>query len=438
MKRLTLDDLREALPDLDELRPIFDHLLACSEPDPARAWAGSGQLDTVGSRLLPADLAMSDVTAIATREAERMGEMYAIIGRAAEALASGDRLAAGEAFLAAAALEEGRERADRAEAYATAAFKAVRDERDQGPAALALRRSARAARALGRLDVALSRYGEAYEAGRAISDVRGTAEAAIGAGNVLEEQGLWSESAAWYHTAIESLAALDGPLTERWHAYLNLHIVARSRSALEESLDWLKKAEAEAEAAGDAAIAAPFLSNARAQLQMARGAFEDAAEHLREALAGTANARARVSFRLNLAEALLALGRVLDAVEHAREAEREAIRSGTIPKLPEVYRLLGRIAATEGNPDAFVFFERALELVLERNLPVIEEALTLHAYAEAERRNGDEEAASHLAATAKERLEAVGLTHMRQDWADVYGPEPDEVSSPPHGEDHAE
>ena len=65
MKRLKLDDVRYVLPDLDELRPIFDHLLARSEPDRARTWSGSGQLDTVGSRLVERDVLSAEIGRLA-------------------------------------------------------------------------------------------------------------------------------------------------------------------------------------------------------------------------------------------------------------------------------------------------------------------------------------------------------------------------------------
>ncbi|HSH75002.1 MAG TPA: hypothetical protein VLA09_04945, partial [Longimicrobiales bacterium] len=151
------------------------------------------------------------------------------------------------------------------------------------------------------------------------------------------------------------------------------------------------------------------------------GAFAEAVDQLRAALEVTGHARAGVTIRLNLAEALLAQGRGLEAAEHAREAEREAIQARLVSKLPEVYRLLGRIASTEGISDAFVFFERALQLGRERGLPRLEEALTLQAYAEAEAARGEAEAATELAALAGRLFETLGMEHGRSRWADVYG-----------------
>jgi len=421
MKRLILDDLREALPRLDELRPILDDLIARSEPDPTRMWSGSGELDTIGSRLLPTGATLVDAEALAAGEAARLRDLYGCVARALRGLAAGDRAAAAQAFLEAAAIEERRDRPGPAAAYAEAAHRAARDEADQRTAALALRRWARASRAQGHLADALDRYARAHDIALAMSDARGAAEGAVGAGNVMEEQGRWPESAEWYRKALAALEGLDGRAPERWHALLNLHIVTRSRGAIEESRPLLDQAEAAA-AELDPDGAAPFLENARAQLAMASGAFADAERHFRKALAGASGARLRVSFRLNLAETLLAQGRILDAAEQAREAERDAIRAGMVPKLPEAYRILGRISSAADNADAFVFFERALEIIRERSLPVLEEATTLQAYAECEARRGETEAARQLHDDARTRFQSLGMAHMRQQWVDVYAP----------------
>jgi tetratricopeptide (TPR) repeat protein len=420
MRRLTLDEVRSALPELEELRPVFDHLLANSEPDPGKAWLGSGQLGTVGSRLVDGMAIERDVGALAAREARSLAAVYEAAARALAGLASGRRDVAADALLSAAALEEGRDRPERAEAYAAAAHRMARDETDQRPATLALRRWARAARSQGKLSEALARYARAHEAALALRDARGAAEAAIGAGNVLEEQGRWADSAAWYRKALRAVAESESGTPERWHALLNLAIVTRSGGDLEAGERWLREAEAAAAAVDDADTARSAIENAWGQLAMARGSFGEGELRLRAALDAASGARARVTIGLNLAECLLAQGRGMEAAELAREAERDAIHAGLVPKLPEVYRLLGRIASSEGDADAFVLFERALEIIRERGLPVLEEASTLQAYGECEARRGDAEAARHLLKEASERFQALGMSHMRQTWADVY------------------
>ncbi len=424
MTHLKFDALREVLPDLEELRPVLDLLLAHSEPDPDRVWAGSGALDTVGQRFVAGAVFRDSAAELVEDQRLHLVRLYGLVGEALARLEKGDRAGAAEVFLQAAALEEARDRPARAEAWADAAVRAVADGPHGPTHALALRRSARAAWRRGQLDRARQRYAEACRRARVLDDPRGAAEAAVGAGNVLEEQGRWSEAEHWYRVALEILEAGMEPGPERWQALLNLHIALRSRGALDESLPWLDRAEEAARELGDDA-AEPFLANARGQLEMGRGQFAIAEAHLRRALEAARGARATVTIRLNLAEALLARDRALEAAQCVREAEREAVTAGLIGKLPEVYRLLGRIAAAEGNPDALVLFEKALEIVRQRGLPALEEALTLQAYAEAERRRGEEDAAAELARLARGRFEELGITHMRHAWMDYHGPDPD-------------
>lgn len=425
MKRLTLDELRMSLPDLEELRPILDDLLVRSEPDATRTWSGSGQLGTAATRLVPDEKLEGGIRALARAEADRLETLYTLVGKAVSALTDGDGHAAAMAFLEAAALEEAHDRADRAAAYADAAYRSVANEEERTLAALALRRSARALRALGELKQAATRYARSNELASAMLDVRGAAEAAIGAGNVAEEQGLWHEAEKWYRAALDSVESLGDDVPERWHALLNLHIVARSQGELRYSASLLGQAE-EASATVNRVGAQPFIENARGQLLMAGGAYEEAEEHFRIAVRSVDLPRARVTMRLNLAECFLARGRSLDAAEQAREAEREAISAKVVSKLPEVYRLLGRIAAAEGNADAFVLFERALEIIGERQLPPLEKALTLQAYAEVEEGRGEGDGARAMRDKARAIFAALGITHERQRWVDVFGPPTDD------------
>jgi tetratricopeptide (TPR) repeat protein len=262
-------------------------------------------------------------------------------------------------------------------------------------------------------------YVSGHELARDAGDADGAAEGAIGAGNVLEEQARWSEAKAWYSAALQLVMSSEAPRAERWHALLNLHVVARSLGDLDESVEWLRRAEQVAGALEDPAAPA-IIHNAWGQLHAARREFGKAIRRFRDALATPAGPWARVNFRLNLGEALMADGRALEAAEEAREAEREALSAGVASKLPEVYRLLGRISAARGNPHAFVLFERALEIVRSRGLPPIEEAQTLQTYADA-LREGDPERAEELRERAMALYRELGLPGVRDTWADAFG-----------------
>lgn len=437
MTGLDFDRIREALPPLDELRPLLDAALESSDPDPAATWSGSGQLETLGARRVDTNALRRRSDELADEAADRLRGLYRTVAEALSRLADADPSGAAHHFLEAAQAEESRDRPDHAGAYARAAHQLLSRTGDAITLALALRRWARAEWAMGSLDPAGSHYREAHRLARDAGDSRGAAEAAVGCGNVLEEQGRWSEAGDWYRRALTELDVLGEVTPERWHALLNLHIALRSDGRIEESLSWLERAEEAARVLGDES-ARPFLENARGQLEAGRGEVESAESHLREALAAAGDARAAVTIRLNLAEVLLARGRALDAAEEARRAERDAVRAARTRKLPEVYRLLGRIASKEGNPDAFVFFERSLEIVRERDLPPLEAAITLQAYSEAEAARGEPEAAADLLERARSQFAALGISDLRRPWMDAFDalPEPEPAPSDRAGTSH--
>ena len=431
MKRLTVDVLRAVLPDLDELRPLMDRLVADSRPDPARTWSGAGALQSLGDRLVDTGELAKTVQRLATEEEEHRRRIYDLAARSLDALARGSHGEAAATFLEAAALEEALDRWDRAEAYADAAWRVARDGDDPLLSSLALRRRGRHRRALSHYGDAARDYEEAYLRSDSAEDPRGAAEALVGWGNVLEEQGRWEEAAERYRRALQVLEALDERMPEAWHALLNLHVVLRSMGQVEASVAPLRQAAQIVEELGDES-AVPFLENARGQVEMARGDFQAAEEHLRRAVMASSGSRAEVTVRLNLAETLLATGRTLEAAEEARRAERGALVSRLPQKLPEVYRLLGRIAAREGEADAFVLFERAMEIIRDRGLPALERAQTLQAYGEAEAELGDPEAAASLLSEADGLYRALGIEHRRRRWADRFDAAPESDNEGSH------
>ena len=416
MKGLTLDEIRGLLPDVPELRPVLDQLLEQSNPDSTRKWAASGLLETAGDRLVDVASLRAAVAGIARAEHEHLERTFHHVAAAVERLSRGDTDGAAGEFLEIAALEEARDRADRAASYADAACGVALD--DPVLMSLALRRRGRARLRAGDHKAAFGDYESAHQVALAAGDSQGSAEAAIGAGNVLEEQGRWDAAETWYRRALEPLGVLES--AEVWHALLNIHVVMRSKGLVEESLEPLARAEEVASSLGEDS-AHVFFENARGQLLMVKHDFSAAIEHFRTAITLAGDARAAVTVRLNLAEALLAAGRPLEATQEARAAEREAIVARFPNKLPEVYRLLGCVAAREGHPDSFVLFERALEIVEERVLPPLERAITLQAYSAAERRVGDLETSARLQELADQIYQELGIDNHRSQWGDHCG-----------------
>lgn len=418
MNRPTLERIVSLLPEQADLRPFRSLVLSTSVADEERGWTGSASLSTWAARHVDPVRLGARLADVVREEQRHVEHTFTALAAVARAVGDGDPQAAAEGLLGLAATEEGRDRPDLAESYARAACD-VLDHRHSALAALALRRRARALRALGRHPEAERAYSRSSDVASGLGDLRGAAEAAIGAGNTLEDQGRWSEAQAWYERALEHVAPLEAPVPEQWHAQLNLHVVLRSTGALAESRPLLDAAARTAELLGDGG-AAQHIENARGQLAMAEGDIASAITHFRDAEMATTVAFGAVVIRANLAEALLAAGRTVEAAEAARKAEVAAISAGLHTKLPEVYRVLGRIAASEGNPDALVLFERALDTIRSHGLPELERAITLQTYADAEARVGERETAAALRREADDIYRTLGIERGRSEWSDTF------------------
>ncbi|MBI4521608.1 MAG: hypothetical protein HY701_12280 [Gemmatimonadetes bacterium] len=387
MDKLRVDQIKGLLPDLDELRPLIDRVVGVSTSDPERAWTASGELGTVGQRLVQAAGLEAGLSQLVEQVREHAALIFGNAVKAIRALEVGDGAGAAEALLASAELEEGKRRLDRAEAYALAAYDVARGLRDRRPAVQALRRAARVALEMGRFDRGWSRYQAAYRLARDAGDSGGAAATAIGSGNVALYRGHWQTAREWYLKAFAVIGEDGAPRPERWQLYQNLSITDRRLGDLAASRRWLEKAEAAA--SPEDAEAAADIRNGYAQLFMASGETAAAEEAYRQALEAAQRPVLVVGILHSLGECLLGQGRVLEAEECARKAEEKAIACGVVFKLPEVYRLLGQVADRRGHDDAFVFYERALDLIQERGLPEFERAQTLDAYAALELRRGE-------------------------------------------------
>jgi hypothetical protein len=114
---------------------------------------------------------------------------------------------------------------------------------------------------------------------------------------------------------------------------------------------------------------------------------------------------------------------VQEAERTARAAEEEAITHGVVAKLPEVYRTLADVLAARGDAECFLCFEQALDLCRERDLPSIELAISLHAYAAWEAEQGLWDAARERLHQAQALFEQLGtrpeLERVRADLARV-------------------
>ena len=410
MERLRVDDVLSLLPDLDELRPLRDGVMATSVPDPDRRWTASGELETVGQRLVQGRRVEEELDGYVDGIADHLRRVFHGVASAIRFLEKGDRLGAAGALLDVASTEEAAGRHGRAETFAMAAYETARGAGSREVETHALRRAGRAARSLGKIDLAAERYLAAYRIARDSDDTEHTIVAAIGRGNVAVDRGQWDEARSWYETAWDALEEVGSPRPERWHVCLDLSIATRQLGDTDASRSWLERAQAEATKVGDSDAAAT-IRNGWGRLYQVLGRLEEAEAVYREALAAAKGAKARVTIAVNLGEVLADQGRLLDAADQARSAEVVALKNRVVTKLPEVYRLLGRVAAARGLTDALVFFERALVIGADRELPDFERAQTLEAYGNAD--VADPAGAAARLREAGRLYDTLGIDHMR-------------------------
>ena len=415
---LRLDAVLSRLPDVENIRPVLDYLIATSQPDPARRWSGSGELGTTAGRLVDLDALRDGLAEVAATEARKVERRLQAVAALAEALARGELGEAVGLLLEESGALEADGDADEARAWAAAAARVTLEAGDRRSPEAA-RRSARCARSVGALGEAAEGYERAFEMARDSGEVHDAVIAATGRGNVAVDRGRWVTAERWYGRGLallDSTAPVAIPGNERralrWRIYQNLGITSREQGALEASATWYARADDESSGLDDPAVQIE-VQNGRGQLDLARGDPRRAELRFRRALEVLDRARpnadeVRVAVRVNLGEALLRQNRALEAGEAAREAEAEALRGRFFGRIPETYRLLARVLHALGEPEAFVFLDQAMTYVRTHGLPRYEEARTLEVYAELRADGGEEEMARDARSRAKEIQRALG------------------------------
>jgi tetratricopeptide (TPR) repeat protein len=409
---IRVSTLLAALPRGVALDALRDFVISKSRPDPDRRWASSGELGTVGDRIVDLSGLAGELSRLAKREAERVARLHTAAARAIEALQRGDAEEAYSRFIEQGEAEEGDGRTAEAEGWYLSAYGMARDAGiDRAPTALRL--AARTARTMGHLESASERYEIAWREAEAMGSDEDRIVAATGRGNVAVDQGQWAEALDWYERGLSLLGISQTPRRERWQLLQNLAIVHRRSGRLKEAREFLSRAEKEAERMADP-DAAVEIGNGWGQLVLAEGDPRGAELFFRRALEGASTSRARVTIQVNLGEALLLQRRALESGECAREAEAEAIGGSVIAKLPEVYRLLAAVVRARGENDAFVFLEQALALIRERRLPRFEEALTLEALGELHMAEGETERGTEELERASEIYRGIGMSEASE------------------------
>lgn len=401
---MRLESAVAALPELDELRPLREALVEGSRPAGPHAEGSASRLATVDRRLTDLAVVERRIPELAERVRERTERIVTLVVAALRSLEERDEAGAARRLVEAGEIEEAHGRLDQAERYYEKALGLGRRPRDRGAEVLALRRLARVARTRGDLDAAMALYTRSREVAEDSRDETGAVIGCLGAGHVLADQGRWPEARDQYMRGISRVT--DRVTPEFIHLCTGLSVVERRLGDLAASEAWLARAEAERERVRDETAA--YLDHARAKLHLARRELADAEAVFERALLRPLDPAARVVVLVNLAEAQLEGGRLREGEETARRAEAEAIAHGALSHLPHAYLLLGEIARRRRDPDGFLFFEQALDLVRERALPESEHAAVQRGYGLFEGAFGHREPAAARLRIAMEIYRSLG------------------------------
>lgn len=382
---------------MDELEVLRLGLIGSAVPDPARAWDSSSAYSTVDKRILGAQEVQRAIEQSEASLREYVGFLHDGLrpvfrsffeGNTEEAVRHLVRM--GETQEAAGRIKSSRQ------CYRTALALSL-PLADKSAQTLVLRRIARVALSLGDLTEAASHYARAAELAEDSGDVRATAIAQTGSGNVQMFQGRWVEAEISYTTALSLLSGLpeDRVALERGQLYNNLGNVATRLDRYDDAEVWLTRAQefwARVKSPTDFAICCVNLGHLRTEQRR----YADARAVLTRALDQPVSAGLRTLIASDLAVLCLREGRVGDAEDWGRAAEEHAIAANSPYNLGRMYQIRGKVAAAMGVEDGFTFYEKALEIAREKGYPFLE-AETLFDYAELRRATrGTEEAEAYL------------------------------------------
>ncbi|MGI9182174.1 MAG: hypothetical protein ACR2H9_16990 [Longimicrobiaceae bacterium] len=395
------------VPDSEEFLPLTDAVIGTSRADLDKVWARSGSYATLGKRLVDPAKLSELIPVIAERAQRRLQELFQLILTAIAEQQAGNLAAAASRLIEAGELEEAERRMEKAEKFYEMALEIARDLREKAPHILALRRLGRICRGVGRLDDGWSWYEQSYQLSVDQLDVPGQVIACQGLGNICDDRGQRDRARQWYERGLTLAEGIEDP-DLFWPFYINLSLMALLDGESERAQALLDRARDYIDAAGSEA-ALLYWHNNRGLLLLEINDLAGAEQVYREGLQRSDDAFWEMTMRVNLGQALVRQGRLFEAEEQARKAEEIAILNRFIRDLVDVYDLLGTIARTRCDEEGFVFYEQALCVCQEREMPRKVEASIYHGYGRLHVACGrNEEAAAYLD-QAREIYASLGL-----------------------------
>lgn len=245
---------------------------------------------------------------------------------------------------------------------------------DKKPQIRALWRLGRIRLIDGGLTEARAFFGRAAELARDSNDLRGEVIVALGLGNVLLMQARWVEAESCYQQALSKIEAAGEAKSfqlELGQLCNNLGMVATRQVRFDDADRWFTRALRvwdTVESPVDLAICLHNIGILRNRQSNRR----DAHEAFHRALALDSSATVRVALMVDLALSLADDSLIDEAQVWGRQAEQQAIEANSPYYLGHAYCALGMISRARGDDDGLVFFEKALQIAREKELPYLE------------------------------------------------------------------
>jgi tetratricopeptide (TPR) repeat protein len=410
--QIRLEEALRLLPNLDSLAELRESLVrrsrlrSASEPE---ATLGKREIHAVDLQPLLRD-AVEQSTGHLTR-------LYEVAIDALNSLQRLDHPSAVRSLLQAGEFEEHVGRHSEALQWYRHALEIARPLRERQPEIEVLCHVGRLQMRRDRFEEAARCFQRALALAEAESDAEHAALACQGLGDLALAQSRWPGAEAWFKRGLHHA---DGNGRCKGGLLLSLAEAARHRgehdTALRHVLIAWEKFESIADGLGMARVL-----NESGRLHRLRGHLEDASTLHQQALAQLrrigGNLPLEIAIRLDLAQLYFDWGRLGDAEEECRQAEKAAIAGNRTRELAQCYLLLGRLRAESGHDSAFIFFENAIALCRGREpLPRLEAEVYLE-YGLSRQALGDEEESRAYVLRARELLESLGedalLTKVR-------------------------
>ncbi|HVH67096.1 MAG TPA: hypothetical protein VM716_04460 [Gemmatimonadales bacterium] len=404
------------MPELEALDPLRALLVAISRPDEQAVWSSSGPYLTLGKRGVQPDELRRRMPQAFHRIAAHLQVLYKAYVDALECQQQGDSAGVVTALLRAGRLEEGVQRFSPARAWYEVALGVAQGLNDRRPEVGSLRALGYVCLALGDAAGGARHFQRSLALAEAEFDQDGATAACEGLGDAALAQGQWAGAHAWFNRGLR-LADAAGDASRAGRLECQLGALARRQGDLAVAGDFLRRARERFESAGIPGDMARVL-NDQALLDAQFGREGPASVSFREALAWSqrapGDAGLELSIRLNLAELDLATGRLLEGEEGLRRAEQLAISGAMMPRLVQVYTLMGRLRGAQQDETGFVFFEQAIELAKALDPSPATEAQVYHAYGLFRSRLGQQEEARAYLERARALFDSFGETVERE------------------------